>query len=79
MDNLQLLIENGGPAIKLRMINESMIDKIAYDVNELVNELLKIEKVKNALIYFDAFKDFKSIPDRDELWGLVHNCYENCF
>jgi len=78
MENIQWLIDNGGSAIKMRMINERLIDKDKYDINKLAEELLKIEKAKNSLGYFDQFKDFRSIPNR-ELYGLVHNTYENCF
>ena len=78
MENIKWLLENSGPAIKLRMLNEGLINKNICDINELANELLQIEKIKTALTYFDQFKDFLSIPDR-QLWGLVHNCYENCF
>ncbi len=78
INNLQWLAQNGGPAIKLRLMNEGLLEKNTYDVNELAAELLQIEKVNTALSYFDQFKEFRSIPDR-ELWGLVHNTYENCF
>lgn len=78
MDNLQWLLKNGGPAIKLCMINKGLISKDEYDANILTDELLQIENVSKALSYFDQFKNYRLIPDR-ELWGLVHNCYENCF
>lgn len=78
MENLQWLIENGGNCIKLRMINEKLIDRDVFDTEKLINELLKVEKVSNALSYFDAFKNYKALNER-ELWGLVHNCYEYCF
>ena len=78
MDNLQWLLKNGGPAIKLNLISEGLIDKNIYDVNELAEELLQIEKVHTALTYFDGFKDFRSMRDRD-LYGLIHGWNENSF
>lgn len=78
MENIQWLVENGGPAIKLRMMNERLIDKDSYEVEKLVDELLQNEKVRTALTYFDKFKDFKSMPD-NKLYAFVHNCYEDCF
>ena len=78
MENIQWLTENGGPAIKLNMINEGLIDKNAYDVDELVDELLQIEKVKTALTYFDKFKDYESMP-LNYLQGYIHSCYEDCY
>lgn len=81
MDKLQTLnwlIQNGGASIKLNLINEGLIDKDAYDVNVLADELLQIEKVKTAFTYFDKFKDYKSMSNQ-QLCGFVHNCYEDCF
>ncbi len=78
MENIQWLVENGGPAIKLRMMNESMIEKDSYNAGELVEELMQIEKVRTTLTYFDKFKDFKSMPN-NKLYAFVHNCYEDCF
>lgn len=78
MDNIQWLVENGGPAIKLRMMNEGLIDKDSDNVDKQVDELLQIEKVKTALTYYDKFKDFKSIP-LNKLYAFIHNCYEDCY
>lgn len=78
MGNIEWLIENGGPTIRLRMMNEGLIDKDSYDVNQLVDELLQIEKVRTALTYFDKFKDFISMPD-NKLYAYIHNGYEDCF
>ncbi len=75
---LEWLVTNSGPALKLRMLNKSMIEKDTFPVDELVDQLLEIEKVKNSLSYFDAFRNYKTMACR-ELWALVHNCYENCF
>ena len=74
-------MENGGAAIKLNLFNEGLIDKNAYDVEELVNELLLIEKVKTVLSYFDKFKDYKSMRPApyNDLHGYIHNCYEDCY
>ena len=76
MDNLQWLIENGGAAIKLRMIDEGLLDKKNYNVNELANELLQIEKVKTALTYFDPFAYNHPL---NELWIMIHNYEEYRF
>lgn len=78
MENLHWLLDNGGPAIKLNLMNEGLIEKNVYDAEELVNELMKIEKVKTVLTYFDRFKDFKSMP-LNTLYANIHNCYEYCF
>jgi len=81
MDMIQWLIENGGPSIKLNLMNEGLISENAYDTNELVNELLQIEKVKTALTYFDKFKDYQSMRPApyNDLHGFIHNCYEDCY
>lgn len=78
MENIQWLIANGGPAIKLRMMNEGLIEKDAYDVEKLIDELLQIEKVRTAFTYFDKFKEYKSIP-LNTLYSFIHNCYEDCY
>lgn len=78
MENILWLQENGGPAIKLNMMNEGLIGKSSYDTQGLVDELLEIEKVREALSYFDRFKDYKSIPLK-KLYANIHNCYEDCF
>lgn len=77
MDNIALidwLKENGGPAIKLLMIKEAMIDKKSYDLNKLADDMLQNEEIQNELNYFDQFKEYTT-----EFGTLVHNCYENCF
>lgn len=78
MDNLQWLIENGGTAIKLHLLHESLVDKSMFDIEKLTGELLKFEQIRTRLDYFDAFKDYKAMSDR-ELFALVHNCYDNCY
>lgn len=78
MDNIRWLFDHGGASIKLRMMKEGLINKDTFDVNELADELLQIEKVQTVLSYFDQFKHFRTMPDK-ELWALVHNCNENCF
>jgi hypothetical protein len=78
MENIQWLVKNGGPAIKLRMMNEGLIDKDSYDVEKLVDELLQIEKVKTVLTYFDRFKDYNSTP-LNKLYSNIHSCYEDCY
>ena len=78
MDRIQWLLENGGPAIKLNMMYEKLIDEDSFDKNELVSELLQIEKVKAAFTYFDKFKHYKTMSGR-ELGGFIHNCYEDCY
>ena len=78
MENIQWLLENGGPAMKLNMMNEELIDKGSFDKNELVCELLRIEKVKTALTYFDKFNDYKSVTIK-QLNANLHNCYDDCF
>ena len=45
INNLQWLAQNGGPAIKLRLMNEGLLEKNTYDVNELAAELLFIARV----------------------------------
>jgi len=81
MDNLQWLVENGGPSIKLNMMNEGLIDKNTYDAEKLADKLLQIEKVRTALTYFDKFKDYESMlpTPYKALAGYIHNCYEDCF
>lgn len=78
MENLLWLIENGGPTIKLYMMHESLVDKSMFDIEKLSGEVLKLEQVQTKLDYFDAFKDYKAMTDR-ELYALVHNCYDNCY
>jgi len=80
MENLQWLLENGGPAIKLRLVRENLIDASIYgiDANKLAEELLQLEKVNTAMTYFDRYKDFRSMSDR-ELYGFIHGWNENCF
>lgn len=81
MDSIQWLMEIGGAAIKLNLINEGLIDKNAYDVEKLVDELLQIEKVKTRLTYFDKFKDYESMlpTPYKGLGAYIHNCYEDCY
>lgn len=78
MDNIQWLLENGGSTIKLRMINEGLVNKDEYNLDKLVDDLLQIEKIKTALTYFDKFKDYKSIPP-NQLYSKIHSCYEDCY
>ena len=40
MDKIQWLLENGGAAIKLRMIKEGLILQDSYDINVLADEIL---------------------------------------
>ena len=40
-DLLEWLKANAGPTLKIRLINETIIDKDVYDVNELADELLQ--------------------------------------
>lgn len=78
MENIQWLLENGGPAMKLNLINEGLIDKDSYNIEKLVDELLQIEKVKTALTYFDKFNNYKSVTIK-QLNANLHNCYEDCY
>jgi hypothetical protein len=76
MENTELikwLIDNGGPAIKLNMIKEGMLDKNLYDLNMLAAEMLHNEEVKNVVDYLDQFKEYTNDFD-----ALVHNAYPNC-
>ncbi|MDR1689155.1 MAG: hypothetical protein LBS21_11165 [Clostridiales bacterium] len=76
--NVQWLTQNGGPAVKLIMMKNGIIDKNVYDVNELADEMLQLDRLKKSLAYFDQFLDYESYTVRD-LCGYIHNCYENCF
>ena len=78
MDNIRWLVENGGAAIKLNLMNERLIDKNAYDVNELANELVQIDKIKTALTYFDPFASVHLYP-LNELSTMIHNFEEYRF
>lgn len=78
MTNIKWLAENGGPAIKLGMMHEGMVDRNKYDAGGLVNELLQIEKVGTALTYFDGYKEYRTVPLR-KLANDIHDCYENCY
>lgn len=78
MNHLPWLLENGGPAIKLRMMHESLIEKNLFDAEHLTGELLQIESIRQQLGYFDAFKDYKMMGDH-ALFALVHNGYDNCY
>lgn len=72
------MVENGGAAIKLNLMNYGLVDKSMFKIEKLVDELLQIDKVRTALTYFDWYKDYKSWNDR-ELNNNIHNCYEYCY
>jgi hypothetical protein len=72
------LLEYGGPMIKLRTMTEIMDKADDHSLQRLGTEILESEKIKNTLDYFDGFQKFSSLSPR-ELYGLVHNTYENCF
>lgn len=78
MDNLQWLIENGGPTIKLYMLRESLVDKNTFDAEKTTFELLQHEPVQKRFSYFDAFKNFKGMAEKD-LYSLIHSCYDYCY
>jgi len=84
-NNIQWLTENGGAAIKLRLIKEGLISQDSYDINELADEILQNEKIKNAITYFDKFIDYPEklgdTPYRKyfrENRDPVHGCFEDC-
>jgi len=81
MSNLQWLVEKGGAAIKLNLMNEGLINKDIFDEEKLVDELMQVEKIKTALTYFDKFKNYKSMRPApyNDLLGFIHNCYEDCY
>ncbi len=77
-DNIKWLTEIGGPSVKLQLMHEGMIESGAFDAQELIGELLSLDKFKTARMYFDKFKNFLTMTD-NELFGSIHNCYEDCF
>lgn len=76
MKNIQWLIENGGPAIRLRLsvLPDSGISE--NDADCAVSDLLGIDAVRIVLNYFDGFQT----QDRDKktLEHLIHCYKENC-
>lgn len=75
------LLEQGGPAIRLRMSALQNSSKLENDVNNSVPALLSINEVQSILNYLDGFQT----PDRDKktLEHLIHyykdTCIENFF
>lgn len=73
-DVLEWLLINGGPAIKLRLSDASS----EIDIQKEADELFRLSKISQTVEYFNQFQFYTSLSDR-ELFGLVHNGYENCF
>lgn len=75
------LLEQGGPAIRLRMYNLHNSSYLENDINNSVSELLVINEVHSILNNLDGFQT----PDRDKktLEHLIHyykdTCIENFF
>lgn len=75
------LLEQGGPAIRLRMYNLHKSSYLENDINNSVSELLAINEVHSILNNMDGFQT----PDRDKktLEHLIHyykdTCIENFF
>ncbi|MCL2605045.1 MAG: hypothetical protein FWD90_11260 [Defluviitaleaceae bacterium] len=76
MDRIQWLAENGGPALKLRLIKETLAGKNDFDANKLADALLQDDKIRKAMGYFYAFHNFDVM--RNNPYDLIHSCYENC-
>ncbi|MCL2498762.1 MAG: hypothetical protein FWE90_00320 [Defluviitaleaceae bacterium] len=76
MDRIQWLAENGGPALKLRMIKEALVNKYDFDADKLADALLRDDRIRKTLGYFYAFYNFDVM--RNNPYDLIHNCYENC-
>lgn len=79
MSNNQLiewLKENGGPAIKLNLIKESLIDNDSYNIDSLADEILRNERLLKVFSYFDQFEGYRS---KGKPYALIHGCYENYF
>ena len=74
MDNLQWLLENGGPAIQLRL--SALNNLNAEDTENAVSELLSIDGVRAIFDYYDGFKT----TDRDlkTFEHLIHYYKETC-
>lgn len=47
MENIKWLVENGGPAIKIHMVNEGLINKDSYDVEKQVDEFHSTKIIKS--------------------------------
>ena len=77
MNNIEWLLENAGPAIKLRMMNEGLVEKTEAEYEEAAKKILSIDKVQTVLGYMDDFKNSEAMGER-ELVARIHNCYENC-
>ena len=74
MNNLQWLLENGGPAIQLRL--SALQNSIDKDTENAVSELLEIDNVRTILNYFNAFQTQNR--DTKTLEHLIHYYKENC-
>jgi hypothetical protein len=74
------VLEQGGPAIKLRIHNRNE-DNSQIDIEKTVSTLLKLNEVNIALDFLDAFKI--QIRDKKTIEHLVHfykdTCIDNFF
>lgn len=70
------LIEQGGPAIRLRMSAVQNSGNVKSDVDNAVSALLAIDEVHSILNHLDGFQT----PDRDKktLEHLIHYCKDTC-
>ncbi len=75
------LLEQGGPAVKLRMSNLHNSNVLGIDVANSVSALLAIDDVHTILNYFDGFQTLNR--DKKTLEHLIHyykdTCIENFF
>jgi hypothetical protein len=76
MENIQWLLENGGPAIRLRASSLHEPWKSETDADSCVSALLDIDEVQTLLNYFDAFQ--ASVNDIRPLRHIVHYYKDTC-
>lgn len=73
-DLISWILENGGPAIQLRIFNSRPDNK--KDINTIISNLLSLKEVNTALDYLDAFE--VEAKDKKTLEHLIHYYKDTC-
>ena len=80
-DNVSLLnwlMEYGGPTIRLITLTELLNSTENHEIQECIDELLSIDKVKQNLEFIKAFHNYRSMS-LHELDCLIHNCGDSYY